>query len=218
MQRHRLALTVLTFCVPLACDAPGDPEPMPGDGGAAETDGGAQDDGADTGAAEEDSGGEDDPGDETGDETGGSTDGGESEYPDSQEPVLAESTAELNEACGVELIATIDWPSFEANYGKGSLEGWDYGAGEARNYCLGITDTIGFYCRETEGVAEAFAALGLTQIHCYWSDELPYDPPPEIDTRENMIMEIDENGVQTWGMNWWSANIEDQVWGWVTKL
>lgn len=56
------------------------------------------------------------------------------------------------------------------------------------------------------------------QIHCYWADELPVDPPPEIDTRENMIMEIREGGQQTWGMNWWSANLSDQVYGWLDEL
>ena len=119
---------------------------------------------------------------------------------------------------GLDLITTMDWPSFESNYGQGPADGWDYGAGEAINYCLAIVDTYEFECRQTDGIAEAVQELGLTQIHCYWADELPVDPAPEVDTRENMIMELDENGVQSWGMNWWSANTSDQVWEYLKDL
>ncbi len=236
MKTNLATIALLALLVPTGCALPGDDDTANDgpvvDGTAANDDDSdastsnaeANDDGdasTDTNAESTDggAGSTDGVADETGDASGDSGgDEPDTVIPGEQDPDLLDATTALNESCGTELITTIDWGSFEDNYGLGPLRGWDYTEAEAVSYCVEIIDTIEFDCRQVDGVADAVAAVGLTQLHCYWSDELPYDPGPEIDTRENMLVHITEAGVLTWGMNWWSANTTDQVHGWVDDL
>ena len=232
MSRNVTLLTLVALAGAPACGLPG--ESASDDGAAMATDGGtagaegdagsddasqntsgedATDDAA--GDADEDTTSDDTSGDTADDTSDSSSDDGGTGFPTEQEPLLEEVTLELNDSCGTAIFTTIDWDSFEPHYGDGPA-GPVYDELEARNYCWEIIGAIQFSCFTSDEDTAAIQSLGLTQIHCYWDEELPVDP--ETAEKAALTRDLTDDGVLTWGMNWWTANLTDQVYEWIASL